>query len=85
MSKLSRDTISFHRDSPIYPDWEDPFMEAVASGCYPLEDDPYWEGVYDRALIAWEAFALAELGTRTPTALDLKGRPELAALYEALK
>lgn len=47
--------------------------------------DPYWEGVYDRALIAWDAFALAELGTRTPTALDLKGRPELAALYEALK
>lgn len=49
------------------------------------ETDPYWEGVYDRALIAWEAFALAELGTRTPTALDMKGRPELAALYEALK
>lgn len=50
-----------------------------------LKQDPYWEGVYDRALIAWEAFALAELGTRTPTALDLKGRPELAALYESLK
>lgn len=52
----------------------------------PVEgDDPYWVGVYDRIFDAWGAFALAELGTRTPSHADLVGRPELAALWEAVR
>lgn len=47
--------------------------------------DPYWSGVYDRIRAAWDAWAFAELGTSTPTHLDLEGRPELAALYEAVR
>lgn len=47
--------------------------------------DGYWCEVYDAIFAAWEAFALAELGTRTPSHADLEGRPELAALYEAIR
>lgn len=45
----------------------------------------YYEGVYDRIFDAWEAFALAELGTARPSPVDLAGRPELAALWEAIR
>lgn len=48
-------------------------------------DDPYWSGVYDRIRAAWDAWALAELGTSTPSQLDLAGKPELAALYETIR
>jgi hypothetical protein len=51
----------------------------------PMEPDPYWEGVYDRIRAAWDAWALAELGTSTPSPLDLAGRRELAALYETIR
>lgn len=47
--------------------------------------DPYWSGVYDRIRAAWDAWALAELGTPSPSHLDLQGRPELAALWEAVR
>lgn len=47
--------------------------------------DVYWQSVYDRILDAWHAFALAELGTSDPSPLDLQGRPELTALWEAIK
>jgi len=46
--------------------------------------DDYWSNVYDRIFDAWAAFALAELGTRTPSAHDLAGRPELLALYDSI-
>ena len=45
----------------------------------------YYQCVYDRIFDAWGAFALAELGTRTPSHADLVGRPELAALWEAVR
>ena len=49
-------------------------------------DGPYdWEAVYDRIRSAWDAWALAELGTASPTPLDLEGRPELDALWQAIK
>lgn len=47
--------------------------------------DAYWQSVYDRILDAWHAFAHAELGTTQPSPMDLQGRPELAALYEAIR
>jgi hypothetical protein len=47
--------------------------------------DEYWQSVYDRILDAWNAFALAELGTTQPSPMDLQNRPELAALYEAIR
>ena len=47
--------------------------------------DDYWSNVYDRVFDAWSAFALAELGTMSPSRLDLAGRPELLALYDAVK
>lgn len=47
--------------------------------------DPYWSGVYDRVRSAWDAWAFAELGTASPTPLDLEGRPELAALWESVR
>ena len=47
--------------------------------------DTYYEGVYDRIRGAWDAWALAELGTSTPSPLDLAGRTELAALWEAVR
>jgi hypothetical protein len=47
--------------------------------------DPYYEGVYDRIRAAWDRWALAELGTSSPSPLDLQGRPELAELYETIK
>lgn len=34
---------------------------------------------------AWDAWAFAELGTARPSHLDLAGRPELAALWEAVR
>lgn len=45
----------------------------------------YWQGVYDRIRAAWDAWALAELGTSTPSHLDLEGRRELDALWQAIK
>jgi hypothetical protein len=48
-------------------------------------DADYWQSVYDRILDAWHKFALAELGTTQPSPVDLQNRPELAALYEAIK
>lgn len=47
--------------------------------------DCYYESVYDRIWEAWNAYALAELGTSQPSALDLAKRPELAALHEAIR
>ena len=44
----------------------------------------YYEGVYDRIRAAWDAWALAELGTSSPSHLDLQGRPELQALWDSL-
>lgn len=49
------------------------------------EPGPYWQGVYDRIRAAWDKWALAELGTASPSPLDLEGRPELAALWEAVR
>lgn len=48
-------------------------------------DDTYWECVYDRIRTAWDAWALAELGTASPSVTDLEGRPELAQLWEAVR
>lgn len=45
----------------------------------------YWQGVYDRIRAAWDAWAFAELGTASPSPADLAGRPELAALWEAVR
>lgn len=49
------------------------------------DPDPYWEGVYNDIRAAWDAWAFAELGTATPSELDLAGRPELQALWDAVK
>lgn len=48
-------------------------------------DPDYWERVYDRIRAAWDAWALTELGTASPSPIDLEGRPELAALWEAVR
>lgn len=45
----------------------------------------YWESVYSDIRAAWDAWALAELGTSTPSQLDLAGRSELQGLWEAVK
>lgn len=52
-----------------------------------LRDDnsEYWQGVYDNIRAAWDKWALAELGTASPSHLDLEGRPELADLWEAIR
>lgn len=47
--------------------------------------DSYYQGVYDRIWEAWNDFAQTELGTSSPSPLDLKTRPELARLYEAIR
>lgn len=47
--------------------------------------DEYWSGVYDRIRAAWDRWALTELGTASPSPLDLAGRSELAELWEAVK
>ena len=47
--------------------------------------DMYWQGVYDNIRAAWDKWALAELGTASPSPLDLQGRPELAELWEAVR
>lgn len=47
--------------------------------------DSYWRGVYDEIRAAWDAWALVELGTSSPSHLDLTGRPELARLWEAVR
>jgi hypothetical protein len=60
-------------------------QQADELAAYRSATPDYWEGVYDRARDAWDAFALAELGTSTPSPVDLRGRPELAALWEALR
>jgi len=49
------------------------------------DDDPYWEGVYTRIRAAWDRWALAELGTASPSPIDLAGRAELAELWGAVK
>ncbi len=48
-------------------------------------EGPYWERVYDRIRAAWDRWALAELGTASPSVTDLEGRPELAALWESVR
>lgn len=45
----------------------------------------YWEGVYDRIRAAWGRWALTELGTASPSPVDLEGRPELEALWESVR
>lgn len=50
-----------------------------------LEGDGYWSLTYDRIRAAWDAWALAELGTSTPSQLDLAGRPELQILWDSVK
>lgn len=47
--------------------------------------DPYWQGVYDNIRAAWDKWALAELGTVSPSPLDLRGRPELAELWDSVR
>lgn len=47
--------------------------------------DSYWRGVYDEIRAAWDAWALAELGTSSPSPMDLTGRPELVRLWEAVR
>lgn len=47
--------------------------------------EQYYERVYSDIRAAWDAWALAELGTSTPSQLDLAGRPELAALWGAVR
>lgn len=48
-------------------------------------DGPYdWEKVYDDIRSAWDRWALVELGTSTPTPLDLEGKPELQVLWDSL-
>lgn len=49
------------------------------------EPDPYWSGVYDNIRAAWDKWALAELGTSSPSPVDLTGRPELAELWDAVR
>lgn len=48
-------------------------------------DEGYWERVYDDIRAAWDAWALAELGTASPSPVDLEGRPELARLWDAVR
>lgn len=48
-------------------------------------DGSYWEHTYNNIRAAWDKWALAELGTASPSPLDLEGRPELAALWEAVR
>lgn len=50
-----------------------------------MRQDPYWSGVYDRIRAAWDRWALTELGTASPSQLDLAGRRELDALWQAIK
>jgi hypothetical protein len=45
----------------------------------------YYETVYNNIRAAWDKWALAELGTASPSPLDLQGRPELSELWEAVK
>lgn len=48
-------------------------------------DVTYWSGVYDRIRAAWDRWALTELGTASPSPVDLAGRGELAELYETIR
>jgi len=47
--------------------------------------EQYWSGVYDRIRAAWDRWALTELGTASPSPLDLAGRGELDALWQSIK
>lgn len=47
--------------------------------------DSYYQAVYDRIWEAWNDFAQAELGTASPSPLDLAKRPELARLWETIR
>lgn len=58
---------------------------AELAGLEGREDSEYWETVYNNIRAAWDKWALAELGTASPSPLDLQGRPELAALWEAVR
>jgi hypothetical protein len=49
------------------------------------EDSEYWETVYNNIRAAWDKWALAELGTASPSPLDLQGRPELSELWETIR
>jgi hypothetical protein len=49
------------------------------------EDSEYWEHTYNNIRAAWDKWALAELGTASPSPLDLQGRPELSELWEAVR
>lgn len=49
------------------------------------EPEGYYQTTYDRIRSAWDAWAFAELGTASPTPLDLEGRRELDALWRAIK
>ena len=49
------------------------------------EGDTYWSGVYDNIRAAWDKWALVELGTSSPSPVDLTGRPELAELWDAVR
>lgn len=59
-------------------------IELATKGETP-EPDPYWSGVYDNIRAAWDKWALAELGTSSPSPMDLTGRPELAELWDAVR
>lgn len=49
------------------------------------EDSEYWQGVYDNIRAAWDKWALVEIGTASPSPLDLQGRPELAELWDSVR
>jgi hypothetical protein len=60
-------------------------LHSVVDTMLRSDDDPYWTGVYNNIRAAWDKWALAELGTASPSPLDLQGRPELASLWEAVR
>lgn len=65
-------------------------LSAVLDKVQDLEDaqgepEGYYARVYSDIRSARDAWAFAELGTASPTPLDLEGRPELAALWESIK
>lgn len=47
--------------------------------------EQYYAVIYDRIRAAWDRWALTELGTASPSPIDLAGRGELADLWEAVK
>lgn len=59
-------------------------LEAEVTEMDPVSDT-YYEHVYDNIRAAWDKWALAELGTASPSPLDLAGRPELAELWDSVR